>query len=42
VVLTSGDKHKKDVTVIDFDPKDLESKPEKFLTKFSIFAPIFG
>lgn len=27
VVLTSGDKHKRDVTVIDFDPKDLEGKP---------------
>ncbi len=27
VVLTSGDRHKKDVAVIDFDPKDLEGKP---------------
>ena len=27
VVLTSGDRHKKDVTVIDFEPKDLEGKP---------------
>ena len=27
VVLTSGDKHKKDVMVIDFDPKDLEGNP---------------
>lgn len=26
VVLTSGDKHKRDVSVIDFDPKDLEGK----------------
>jgi hypothetical protein len=27
VVLTSGDKHKKDVSVIDFDPKDLKGNP---------------
>jgi len=27
VVLTSGDKHKKDIAVIDFAPKDLEGKP---------------
>jgi len=27
VVLTSGDKHKRDVSVIDFDPKDLEGQP---------------
>jgi len=26
VVLTSGDKHKRDVLVIDFDPKDLQGK----------------
>jgi predicted transposase/invertase (TIGR01784 family) len=24
VILTSGDKHKKDISIIDFDPKDLE------------------
>jgi len=27
VVLTSGDKHKKDVSMIDFDPKDLKGNP---------------
>ncbi len=27
VVLTSGDKHKKDVSIIDFDPKDLKGNP---------------
>ncbi|EDN72723.1 conserved hypothetical protein [Beggiatoa sp. SS] len=27
VVLTSGDRHQKDVAVIDFDPKDLEGNP---------------
>jgi len=27
VVLTSGDKHKKDIGIIDFDPKDLQGKP---------------
>jgi len=27
VVLTSGDKHKRDIAVIDFDPKDLQGKP---------------
>lgn len=27
VVLTSGDKHKCDVSMIDFDPKDLQGKP---------------
>ncbi len=27
VVLTSGDRHKKDVGIIDFDPKDLEGRP---------------
>ncbi len=27
VVLTSGDKHKKDVALIDFDPKDLDGNP---------------
>ncbi|MCP4082181.1 MAG: hypothetical protein GY743_18275, partial [Planctomycetaceae bacterium] len=27
VVLTSGDKHKKDIAVTDFDPKDLEGNP---------------
>ena len=29
VVLTSGDKHKRDVSVIDFDPKDLQGQPLK-------------
>lgn len=29
VVLTSGDKHKRDIAVIDFDPKDLEGQPLK-------------
>jgi len=27
VVLTSGDRHKRDISVIDFDPKDLKGKP---------------
>jgi len=27
VILTSGDKHKKDITITDFDPKDLEGNP---------------
>jgi predicted transposase/invertase (TIGR01784 family) len=27
VVLTSGDKHKKDISIIDFDPRDLEGNP---------------
>jgi predicted transposase/invertase (TIGR01784 family) len=27
VVLTSGDKHKRDVSIIDFDPKDLKGQP---------------
>ncbi len=27
VILTSGDKHKKDITIIDFDPKDLQGNP---------------
>lgn len=27
VVLTSGDKHQKDMAIIDFDPKDLQGKP---------------
>jgi predicted transposase/invertase (TIGR01784 family) len=27
VVLTSGDKHKKDIGIIDFDPKDLQGNP---------------
>jgi len=27
VVLTSGDRHKRDVSIIDFDPKDLEGRP---------------
>ncbi|MDM8568329.1 PD-(D/E)XK nuclease family transposase [Thiotrichales bacterium HSG1] len=27
VILTSGDKHKKDVAIIDFDPKDLQGNP---------------
>ena len=27
VVLTSGDRHKKDVGIIDFDPKDIEGRP---------------
>jgi len=27
VILTSGDRHKKDITITDFDPKDLEGNP---------------
>ncbi|MDQ7090197.1 MAG: hypothetical protein Q9M50_06060 [Methylococcales bacterium] len=27
VVLTLGDQHKRDISVIDFDPKDLEGQP---------------
>ncbi|TGN99824.1 hypothetical protein PN36_33225 [Candidatus Thiomargarita nelsonii] len=27
VVLTSGDRHKKDISITDFDPKDLQGKP---------------
>ncbi|KPA19398.1 hypothetical protein MHK_000382, partial [Candidatus Magnetomorum sp. HK-1] len=27
VVLTSGDKHQKDISIIDFDPKDLNGEP---------------
>jgi predicted transposase/invertase (TIGR01784 family) len=27
VILTSGDKHKKDITITDFNPKDLEGNP---------------
>ena len=27
VVLTSGDRHKKDIGITDFDPKDLDGKP---------------
>lgn len=27
VVLISGDRHKKDISIIDFDPKDLQGKP---------------
>ncbi len=27
VVLTSGDRHKKDIGIIDFDPRDTEGKP---------------
>ncbi len=27
VILTSGDKHKKDICIIDFDPKDLQGNP---------------
>ncbi|MBE9561859.1 MAG: PD-(D/E)XK nuclease family transposase [Proteobacteria bacterium] len=27
VILTSGDKHKKDISIIDFDPKDLQGNP---------------
>jgi len=27
VLLTSGDRHKKDITITDFDPKDLEGNP---------------
>jgi len=27
VVLTSGDRHRRDISVIDFDPKDLKGKP---------------
>jgi hypothetical protein len=27
VVLTSGDRHQKDISIIDFDPKDLNGKP---------------
>ncbi|MBF0226450.1 MAG: hypothetical protein HQK76_13425 [Desulfobacterales bacterium] len=27
VVLTSGDKHKRDISSIDFDPKDRQGKP---------------
>lgn len=28
VVLTSGDKHKTDLAIIDFDPKDLQGNPQ--------------
>ncbi|OAD23644.1 hypothetical protein THIOM_000519 [Candidatus Thiomargarita nelsonii] len=27
VILTSGDRHKKDISIIDFDPKDLQGNP---------------